>query len=452
MVSTLSRRSVKAASQTILASYTTDRSSSILRARSFPLNNYEARLDWQASGIRVASDGNCYFACSSHAPDHGAAFFRYNARTKELELLCDDITVVCGEDPKRTTPQGKIRSDIVEADGWLYFGTHIANYWKEAEAAYTGGHVVGYELSTGRFRDYGVVQRNYTIYSAVGVGVHGVLYVWATRYPHGPETNLYRINLRSGERSRVGTVHSGTGSSHYLFVDGTGDCWFSSSGRGGTLFRARNSKGMIEAWKDMLPPVYSWQSPAESDPGRSISWMQPLAGNRQCVFGMEGGWGPPGDMLWILDSERDTNDVISPLAPVGATWLGLAASRTRVYYVEDVSRTLTQRIARRFRRSRIAKALTDGMKLAQRPVLRLRSVSIHRSRHRDYGYLVDQNGRRPLRINSLAIDGRGQIFMVGEWGLHAQEEGSLLYNHEEKRYVDRRLGLFFAMSHVEAQE
>src|ERR1039458_3271203 len=92
--------------------------------QSYALNNYARTLDGQWEGIRYASDGDVYFGSSTHDAHHGAAFFKYDPRTKQLTMLSDDITKICGEDPL-TNPQGKLHSDIVEANGWLYMSTYL---------------------------------------------------------------------------------------------------------------------------------------------------------------------------------------------------------------------------------------------------------------------------------------------------------------------------------------
>jgi hypothetical protein len=168
----------------------------------FYLNQYVAVLDGQWSGICVASDGNCYFGSSTHSHNHGAAFLRYSPPTKKVTVLCEDITTLCGEDPKNT-PQGKLHSPIVECDGWLYFGTHLGTYREEAKNAYPGGHVLGYELASGKFRDFGVVRARHSNYSAMQVDRRRKrLYVFVT--PFGDQeakkdgSHLYRMDLASG--------------------------------------------------------------------------------------------------------------------------------------------------------------------------------------------------------------------------------------------------------------
>src|SRR3954465_12953302 len=66
----------------------------------FALNGYTRVLDGQWEGIRYASDGNVYFASSTHSAHHGASFFKYSPLTNQVALLAEDITLICGEDPQ----------------------------------------------------------------------------------------------------------------------------------------------------------------------------------------------------------------------------------------------------------------------------------------------------------------------------------------------------------------
>src|SRR5262245_53968380 len=134
--------------------------------QTFALNESKRELDGQWEGIRLASDGNVYFASSSHSAHQGASFFKYDPTSGQVTELVHEITDICGEDVQ-TNPQGKIHSDIVEANGWIYFTTHFAAEKPGAWAAWTGAHALGYELATGTWRDYGVILSGYTAYSAV---------------------------------------------------------------------------------------------------------------------------------------------------------------------------------------------------------------------------------------------------------------------------------------------
>lgn len=398
--------------------------------------------------MRAASDGNCYFACSSHSPDHGCAFFRFDPRTNELELLCEDITTICGEDPKRTPPQGKVRSDMVEVDGWLYFGTHLANYWLVAEAAYTGGHVVGYRLGTREFRDYGVMHQNHTIYSGLALDpARRRLYVYVTPYPALIGAHLYRIDLKSGMKEDLGIAHPGKGVAYYLFVDQSGDCWFAPRGEGGALFRARGTDGKIDRWENLLPQTYSWQKVKNktADPERCMRWMQSLPDGCQCVFTMETSEGESGDMLWLLDTSKETKEAVIPLERIGPTGFGLTVNRGRIYYVQNGYAKPFQRSGVRLVQWMVAKTVAKLISLQQYPELHLRSLTLDGPSMIDHGLIVDQDGRKPMRIDSLAADGNGRIFMIGDWQLLPGEKGLLLYDHQKGRYIEHPVGEFFAV-------
>ncbi|HEX9617791.1 MAG TPA: hypothetical protein VGA03_10275, partial [Anaerolineales bacterium] len=70
----------------------------VCQAYSIALNEIKPDYDGQWQGITVASDGNCYFGSSTHSYRHGAGFFRFDPRTRELTILADDMTTICGED------------------------------------------------------------------------------------------------------------------------------------------------------------------------------------------------------------------------------------------------------------------------------------------------------------------------------------------------------------------
>src|SRR5450432_2671552 len=128
------------------------RSYATITAQSFNLCAINPKLDGQWQGNTVASDGNVYFASSSHQSDTAAIFCKYAPLTKQLTVLSSNMSATLGETiaggslAGGVVPQGKIHSDIVESGGTLYFATHLANYWDAAAKAYTGSHVVGYDL------------------------------------------------------------------------------------------------------------------------------------------------------------------------------------------------------------------------------------------------------------------------------------------------------------------
>ena len=422
--------------------------------QSYALNPYVSVLDGQWLGIKYASDGNVYFASSTRSAHHGAAFFKYTSSTGQVTMLIDDITKICGENPL-TNPQGKIHSDIVEANGWLYFSTFFANEAVPgAYSTYTGSHVIGYQLSTGNFRDYGVVLPNYTSYSGITVDpVRNYIYVFLTGENPGQASYMFRIDAITGAKTNLGQVGGTFASCFYLFLDQRGDVWFSVEYGGGSLQRVHGDTGVIETYTNVLPPLYLWNQPI-IDPSssnqalRSIHWMQPLDGNR-AVF-TEGYY---GGMVYIFDSSKviGSGQEFSALQHIGYTDLGLALGNNRVFYHQRANRGCGHQ--------------GDGQQISicgPPPPggvmdFHLLSVSLNPADNyaiTDYGLLQDQNGRLLWRAPGITTDRNNRVFLVGDWYTIAGEAGSLRYMYDPatgtESYVPLNRGEFFAVANISA--
>ncbi|MCZ7635344.1 MAG: hypothetical protein M5U12_04405 [Verrucomicrobia bacterium] len=75
----------------------------------------------------TASDGRIYYVLSSESIDQGARMFRFDPQTQTIQELAD-LTEACGEKGRKAIPQGKSHVNFVEADGRLYFATHVGVY------------------------------------------------------------------------------------------------------------------------------------------------------------------------------------------------------------------------------------------------------------------------------------------------------------------------------------
>ncbi|MEA3477425.1 MAG: hypothetical protein U9R60_04540, partial [Bacteroidota bacterium] len=59
----------------------------ICQVSSYSMNKICKEWDGQWQGIGVASDGNCYFATSTHSSGHGAGFHVYDPVKKEHRVI-----------------------------------------------------------------------------------------------------------------------------------------------------------------------------------------------------------------------------------------------------------------------------------------------------------------------------------------------------------------------------
>jgi hypothetical protein len=430
-------------------------------AYSVALNKIEPEYDGQWQGIMTASDGACYFGSSTHSYRHGAGFFRFDPLSKQLTILTKDMTAVCGEDLTKTPSQGKIHSPIVEFDGWLYFTTHLSNYWKEAIDAYTGAHVIGYEMATRRFRDFGIIRPRFSIYSAINVDpIRKKLYVFSVPFAEEDQQNdgchIYQIDIPSGEKQDFGKeAPKGRNASFWFFVDQYGNCWFTmwgargrfSAGGRGNLYRVAADTGKIECFEDVLPEARLWPDgtrlPEASQADRSWTWAQALPGRDRCLFTMGTG-GSEDERLWVFDPNKNIakGEAFQPIGFVGPTFLAVALGKDRVYFNQRGDPVSHRGYSGEAERDK------DPDVVGKNEDYHLKSISLDpkgQGQVTDHGAIVDQDGRTPRHIDSLAADQTGRVYMVGSWHLLPGDQGTQqidLANPKEFRLMKR--GQFFA--------
>ncbi len=402
------------------------------------MNKISKEWDGQWQGMTVGSDGNCYFASSTHSTAHGAGFHQYNPISKKHTVLAEDLTDVCGE-TNMNSQQGKIHSPVVECDGWLYFSTHLSNYWKAGIERYTGAHIVGYEIRTGKFRDFGVLRPRYSVYSAINVDpVRKKIYAFSAPFLDTliktDGCHLFSIDIATGKKEDLGQVtFKQKGASFWFYIDNNGNCWFTLwkmheaySNDYGNLYCYRPSTGKIETYKDVLPkgqlidgtPITN----EKMHQRRAWTWANALPGNKKCLFTM-GAAGGGDERLWEFDPSKkiETGEAFTPIAPIGSTFLQVALGGDRLYFIQDANL--------QFERDSSAETMRDRDPdvIGYTESLHLRSVSILKNAdHKitDHGKIVDQDGRAARMINSMTADDKGRVYMYGSWYVKSMKEAS----------------------------
>jgi hypothetical protein len=435
---------------------------------SISMNKICKEWDGQWQGMTVASDGNCYFSSSTHSKGHGAGFHKFNPETYEHTMLAEDMTYVCGEE-STGSQQGKIHSPVVECDGWLYFTTHLSNYWKEGIEKYTGAHALGYELSTGKFRDFGIVKPRYSIYSAIGVDpVRKKLYVFVV--PFLPELyesdgcHLYSIDIASGEKQDLGLVVKGRrAASFWFYVDNNGNVWFTLwkkhytyENDRGNLYVYRPDKGMIDTYVDVLPKGKLIDGTPVTDEynlsQRAWTWLQALPGRGKCYFTM-GALGGGDERLWLFDPSKkiETGEAFQELASIGSNYFQTAVGGNRLYFVQYADLNDERALF-----SEDVREIDPSSKEYVERKLHLRSISLEEGKDHnsitDHGEIVDQDGRAARMIMSMTADDKGRVYMYGSWHVKSFKEATLQYllfeypNGDLYRLVKR--GEFFAVANT----
>lgn len=441
------------------------------RVWTLSMNKICKEWDGQWQGMAVASDGACYFGSSTHSKGHGAGFHKFDPATWRHTMLAEDMTYVCGE---QDTPsqQGKVHSPVVECDGWLYFTTHLSNYWKEGIENYTGAHVMGYCLATGEFRDLGIVKPRYSIYSAIGVDPERKkLYVFVVPFLEelyeSDGCHLYSVDIATGEKEDLALVVPGRkGAAFWFFVDNRGDVWFSLwkkhydyDGDRGNLYVWRAEDKKLETFADVLPKGRLIDGTPVTDETllsqRCWTWVSPLPGREKCYFTM-GCLGGGDERLWRFDPSKDiaSGEAFEEVASVGSTYFESAVGGDRFYFIqyEDLqdARTLFSEDER--------EVDPESPGYVDRK-LHLRSISLKEGDDpnviTDHGPVVDAEGRAARMIMSMAADDKGRVYTYGSWHVKSFKEATLQYllfeypNGDLYRLVKR--GEFFAVIDTHAE-
>lgn len=362
--------------------------------QSYSISAFDNRYDGQWQGVVVASDGNVYFSASSHSTGKGAGFFKFDPRTNAITVLASDLSIIVGENPNTVTPQGKVHSSIVEVDGWLYFGTHIAEITAASISAYTGGHVIGYKLgsSPAQFRDLGIPQAKQTIYTGFAADkVNKKLYVFTTwpgnnfrgcvsgvTAPSNP--HITRIDIATGVKQDLGTVGACSDYTGPGYVDHNGNAWFYVAWDGG-FYKATTTGTTLQRFQF----------------GRELGyWMAPYSGgdsrpNRYAIM-MRGDRAAP-QTFSIFDPEMSFANAFTNLTTIPGAYVdGATYASDRVYYTVPSSGTGYE---------------SQGDTLY--------SFSVPTNQVTKHGLITDQNGRKPWRLGGAAADSDGNVYLVGEW-------------------------------------
>ena len=365
-----------------------------LVTRSWNLCDYKADLDGQWEGSIVASDGYCYFASSTHSGRTGGMFFKFDPGTGKITVLTDDITKVCGEDPTRDAPQGKIHSDVDEMDGWLYFGTHES--YRTPTRPYKGAHLVGWEMKTSRFKDFGVLEPNYTNYAGLAADPKNkCVYVYLI-YPgqrNDKPSFIYRVDVKTGQKRKIyefpgmlGDMKAGgyDAAVYYMYCDPSGILWLPTWK--GLLAKYDPAKDKVELIDGVLPfkaemPQQNWK------------WIQPIPGQAKAAVTC-------GDGLYIFDPSGEKPS-FKLVAKTGKTGLETAIAGSIVYYIQDLH----------------LKAMDLGK---ENPLVT------------DYGLVTDQDGRRPQRLPALAAGTDGGIYITGDWFTQGSDTPTTRLSRDKK--------------------
>jgi hypothetical protein len=427
------------------------------RTESIPLNKISPYYDGQWQGIIAASDGACYFGSASHTLVHGGGFFRFDPATKKFDVLTDDFTKLVGDDVTKNTPQGKCHSPIIEIDGTLYLATHLAAYWKEVLHKYAGSYFLSYNMKEKKWNNYGIIKPRFSTYSAIEVDAKRHK-AYAMVVPFAPQdtaegNHLYQIDLKTKQKRDLGKLSQGK-ASFWFYLDDKGRLWSS-------VWQGTNKLHCYDPETDKITTYdNAFPEPKLAPDGKPVekvnykglcwTWAKAIDGGKKCLFTM-GDYGGGDERLWIFDPHRnvETKEAFTPVCYIGNTFLSVAKGSNRVYFIQRGDNNSSR--GYNIERNRDIPADENGYHVNN---LHLKSVALNQNDAHpfiDHGRIIDQDGRTPAYIGSLAADDKGNVFIDGGWLVKPGDQATLKFIYEAtdgKNYETLKRGEFFAWVNV----
>jgi len=381
------------------------------------------------NGMGCGSDGHIYYVLSSERYDVGARMYGFDPATRKSRLV-GDLTEACGEKGRNTIVQGKSHVNFVEMDGKLYFSTHIGFYsiidgmekpgippagWKP----YPGGHLLSYDLKTGKYEDFGTGPAGEGILTTSMDTRRGRLYgiTW-------PKGNFFRYDLKKKEWKNFGTFaaqgEDGKGENYRTLCRSIavntddGSAWFSIST--GDLFRYDPARDEVRPVKgeDLRKDYFGLYDP--TSPGHmGYNWRQTFYRPAdKMIYGVHGNSG----YLFRLDLARPRVEVLERLTSEVSKasgmfdqfsygYLGFAPGhdgRTIYYLTGGPIYQDGRRVA-----GKTSTAMGEAKGLEN---LHLITYDIPTAQYRDRGAIFYEDGQRPLYVNSIAVGLDGTVYFL----------------------------------------
>ncbi|GIU74417.1 MAG: hypothetical protein KatS3mg004_1504 [Bryobacteraceae bacterium] len=381
------------------------------------------------NGMGVASDGRVYYVLSSERPDVAGQMYFYDPYT-DRTVHVGDLTEACGEKGMNAVAQGKSHVNFVEAEGRLWFATHIGYYSiiddmekpgvpPPGMKPYRGGHVLAYDLKTRRFEDHGIAPR--------GEGVLAMnmdpqrMRVYGLTWPTGV---FFRYDVRRREWKEIGAFfeegENGRGPTYRticraLAVDPRDGSVYFTTGDG-VIHRYRYDTEQVEPVRgDDLRKDYFGQYDVTSPGHMAYNWRQVFWHPRtQMFYGVHGNSGylfrfdPRAERVEVLDritSEPSRRSGMFDQFSYGYLGFTLGPDRETIYYLTGGPIYVEGKRLK-------GKDSTGKGEAKGDENLHLVTWHIPTGRYRDHGAIFYGDGSHPTYVNSIAVVRDGRVFTL----------------------------------------
>jgi len=381
------------------------------------------------NAITTGSDGKIYYVLSSDSYETGAQVYSFDPASSQTKHL-GDLTEACGEKGKKTIVQGKSHVSFVEANGKLYFATHVGYYSiidgmekmgvpPPGYKPYPGGHILSLDMRSGKFEDLGVVPGGEGIITMSMDIKRGRIFVLT--WPTG---NFFRFDVAKREFKNFGPFfekgENGKGASYRTVCrsigvqpdDGT--AWFT---RGeGTIFRYDPVRDAVDVFKgenlkkDYFGLYDFTQSGHMAYNWRRVTWAAAL----HAFYGVHGNSGylfrfdPAVPVVEVLDritSEPSRRSGMYDQFSYGYLGFDLGPDGHTLYYLTGGPVYVDGK--RVTGKDSTAKGEAKGTEN-----LHLVTYDTDGGRYTDHGPIFYENGDRPTYVNSIAVGKDGAVYAI----------------------------------------
>jgi len=412
-----------------------------LIARTYNSGFPQAHDTYNAMG--AVSDGKIYYVLSSESVDVGAQMFSFDPASRKIAHL-GDLTEACGEQGLKAIPQGKSHVNFVEADGKLYFASHVGVYTiidgmekmgvpPPGYKPYPGGHLLAYELKTARFEDLAVAPEREGILAMNMDPKRGRIFglTWPSGY-------FFRFNLAGKDLKNFGKGcaegENGKGAAYRticrsICVDpATGRAYFTTSE--GAIFVYAPETDSLETIQDEdMRKDYFGLYDATSPGHMGYNWRQTVWYTpERMIYGVHGNSGylfrfdpaaPRLEVLERLTSEPSKRSGMFDQFSYGYLGFTLGPDGRTLHYLTGAPIYVNgKRLA-----GKSSTAMGDAKGLED---LHLITYDNPKAKYTDRGAIFYQDGQRPLYVNSIAAGKNGNVYFLARITEHGKTRCDLV--------------------------
>jgi len=371
------------------------------------------------NGMLCATDGKIYYVLCSDSIDTGAQMYSYNPTTGQIRHL-GDLTEASGEQGSQAIPQGKSHVNFVEANGKLYFATHVGYYTirdgKETMGVppagykpYPGGHFLAYDMASGKFENLATAPEGQGILAMSMDARRGRLYglTWPSGY-------FIRYDLKTRSLKNLGPVSKGGEAGaeqtyrvlcRSLAVDAEeGSVYLTTSE--GDILRYRYDRDAMETvqGENLRKDYFGRYDP--STPGHmGYNWRQTVwYAPQRAIYAVHGGSGylfrfdprlARVDVLDRITSELSKRSGMYDQFPYGYLGFTLGPDGHTLYYLTGGA------------------IYRDGKHVSgDQEDFHLITYHIPTAKYDDHGAIFFADGQRPSLVNSIAVARDGSVYSL----------------------------------------